>query len=188
MSATRDDLETRVARLEAIDAIRELKARYTGWADAKYTPDYWRVDAGTMCETAWQQALCFTEDAVWHGGQGFGDDLAGRAALHAWFQRSPWRYALHVYGGESIEIDGDAARGCWRLTQIALRDDDGTAVLLVGVTDEAYRRDADGQWRISAMRFAKLQMMSLGETPLALAATFAGLDAKRSWPTNQENR
>jgi ketosteroid isomerase-like protein len=175
------DLAARVARLEAIEAIRELKALYTALADAKYTSDgYARVAERTMSAVAWQQAQCFTEDAVWSGGDGFGNELIGRDALHRWFQRSPWRFAIHYYNGESILVDGDRARASWRLWQLALRDDDGRAVLLAGATEEAYRRGADGNWLISEMRFTELQMAQVSDLPLPLSTTFAGLDALRA--------
>ncbi|QCP49594.1 nuclear transport factor 2 family protein [Trinickia violacea] len=184
-----DDLASRVAKLEAIEAIRELKAHYTALADAKYTSDgYGRVDERTMSAVASQQAQCFTEDAVWHGGEGFGDKRIGREALRQWFMRSPWRFAIHFYNGESIVVDGDSARANWRLWQLALRDDDTSAVFLAGVTDEAYRREADGIWRICEMRFAELQMMQASDLSLPLSPTFAGLDALRAGPGCPERK
>jgi hypothetical protein len=187
--AQHDDLAARVATLEAIEAIRELKAHYTALADAKYTNDgYARVDEQTMSAVAWQQAQCFTEDAVWHGGAGFGDERVGRDALHQWFQRSPWRFAIHFYNGESIAVDGTCARASWRLWQLALRNDNGSAVLLAGATDEVYRRGEDGIWRIGEMRFTALQMMQANDLPLPLSTTFAGLDALRAAPACLERK
>jgi len=49
-----EDLERRVQILEDIDAIKKLKARYTGYCDNGYDPE--------------GIASLFTEDAVWDGG------------------------------------------------------------------------------------------------------------------------
>ncbi|HEY1609713.1 MAG TPA: nuclear transport factor 2 family protein [Paraburkholderia sp.] len=180
-------LPIRVARLEAESAIRALKARYAALADAKYTSDYQRVAPAEMQRLALAQAMCFTEDAVWAGGSGFGDDLRGRAELVDWFGRSPWCFAVHYYGSPLIEIDGDAARADWRLWQLAMRADTREAVLLAAVTHERYARQHDGAWLCSHMRFAGLHMTNVGAQGDALAATFAGLDRLRSNPPLTEN-
>jgi hypothetical protein len=178
-------LEGRVARLEAIDAIRALKARYAALADAKYTRDYRRQPDDIMRSIARQQAACFTEDAVWRGGAGFGDDLVGRERLGEWFERSPWRFAMHYYVSETLHIhDADHARGTWRLWQLALRDDDARAVMLGAVTEEKYQRTEAGVWLISEMRFAQLHMMEPGTPALPLASDFASLTALRHTPAN----
>ncbi|WP_042885340.1 nuclear transport factor 2 family protein [Cupriavidus necator] len=171
-------IEQRLARLEAAEAIRALKARYAALADAKYRPDYTRVSEDTMRRVAWEQALCFTDDAIWEGGRGFGDSLAGRSQLHDWFQRSPWCFAVHYYGSPQLDIDEDRAQGVWRLWQLALREDNRDAVLLAATTHEDYRREADGAWRCCRMRFAGIHMTSLGQGPMPLVATLAALDAR----------
>lgn len=173
-------LEARVARLEAVDAIRSLKARYGALADAKYTSDYQRQPPHVMREIALQQAACFTERAVWIGGAGFGNDLTGRAALGEWFQRSPWRFAMHYYVSEELEVIGATrATGTWRLWQLALRDDDAHAVLLGAVTNEKYERTPTGTWLISEMRFTQLHMMEPDDRMMPLASDFASLTALR---------
>ncbi|CAB3806328.1 hypothetical protein LMG28614_06370 [Paraburkholderia ultramafica] len=179
-------LETRVARLEAIDAIRALKARYAALADAKYTGDYRRQPDDIMRGIARQQAACFTENAVWGGGAGFGDDLVGRERLGEWFERSPWRFAIHYYVSETLDIhDTGHASGNWRLWQLALRDDDAHAVMLGAVTEEKYQRTESGVWLISEMRFAQLHMMEPGTPALPLASDFASLTALRHSSANE---
>ncbi|TFE42290.1 nuclear transport factor 2 family protein [Paraburkholderia dipogonis] len=179
-------LAERVARLEAIEAIRTLKAHYGALADAKYTADYRKIDADALAQVAREQAACFTEDAVWAGGNGFGGDLVGREAIARWFLASPWRYAIHYYVSEALRVDATAgeAEATWRLMQVALRDGDDAdahAVWLGAVTTERYRRDlASGRWLISYMTFTDLQMMTLADTPLPIARNFAGLDAIRA--------
>ncbi|MBK5061603.1 nuclear transport factor 2 family protein [Burkholderia sp. R-69927] len=179
-------LGERIARLEAIEAIRALKAHYGALADAKYTADYRKIDADALAEVARRQAACFTEDAVWAGGNGFGGDLVGREAIARWFLSSPWRYAMHYYVSEALRVDVTAgeAEATWRLMQVALRDGDDTharAVWLGAVTSERYRRDpVSSRWLISYMKFTDLQMMTLADTPLPIARNFAGLDAIRA--------
>jgi hypothetical protein len=178
--STLHSLEARVARLEAIDAIRSLKARYAALADAKYTRDYQRQPEHVMREIALRQAECFTERAVWRGGAGFGNDLVGRERLYDWFQRSPWRFAMHYYVSETLDVtDALHATGSWRLWQLALRDDDAHAVLLGAVTEEQYERTPSGEWLISEMRFTQLHMMEPDDRMLPLASDFASLTALR---------
>lgn len=178
-------LEERVARLEAIDAIRRLKARYAALADAKYASDCTRQPDAVMRDVARQQAECFTHDAVWVGGSGFGNDLTGREALRDWFHRSPWRFAMHYYTGESIDVDirTGTAHATWRLWQLALRDDDAHAVLLGAITEEKYAVDGAGQWLVSEMRFVQLKMMEPSALPFPIANDFGALAAMRTRAT-----
>jgi hypothetical protein len=173
-------LAARVERLEAIESIRALKAHYGALADAKYTDDYRKLDAEALRDVARQQAACFTADAVWAGGNGFGGDLIGREAIERWFLASPWRFAMHYYVSETLKVD--VARGVaqanWRLMQVALREDAGAgAVWLGAVTTERYRRDGtSGLWLISYMKFEALHMMTLADGPQPIARNFADLD------------
>lgn len=186
-----ESLEARVERLEAIESIRALKAHYGALADAKYSGDYRKLEGAALAGIARQQAACFTEDAVWAGGNGFGGDLVGRAAIERWFLASPWRFAMHYYVSETLSVDVQRgeAQANWRLMQIALRE--GTAanadanasagaVWLGAVTTERYRREASGQWRIHYMKFEALHMMTLADGPLPIASNFADLDALRA--------
>ncbi len=156
--SSNDGLLGRVLRLESVAAIHALKSRYAALADAKYTRDFQRVSDQRMEEVAWQQALCFTDDAVWFGGE-FGGDRRGREQLHEWFQHSPWRFATHLYAGPELEVSDDHAQGRWRLWQLALPEDRDGTVLLTGTTRETYRRTADGAWLIASMAFEDVQMM-----------------------------
>jgi hypothetical protein len=173
-------LSARIAWLEAGEAIRSLKARYAALADAKYTSTYERQPDVEMRRLAALQAMCFTEDAVWAGGEGFGQDLTGRTQLAEWFARSPWCFAIHYYGSPIIEVDGGHAQAEWRLWQLAMRADTREALLLAAVTHERYARQTDGVWLCDYMRFEHLHMVSLGTQRDALASTFALLDLKRS--------
>ncbi|WP_250508111.1 nuclear transport factor 2 family protein [Caballeronia sp. GAFFF3] len=178
-------LQARVARLEAIDAIRTMKARYASLADAKYTKDYRRQPDEVMRDIAQKQAACFTDDAIWRGGAGFGEDLCGRTRIAEWFERSPWRFAMHYYVGETLDVTSEtSAIGTWRLWQLALRHDDSHAVLLGAVTEERYARVEAGDWRIAEMRFTQVQMMEPHTLPMPLASDFASLNALRNLTKN----
>ncbi|CAN5578178.1 hypothetical protein BH09PSE5_BH09PSE5_20440 [soil metagenome] len=166
-------LEQRIATIEALEAIRSLKAHYAALADQKYTPQYSKVPPAEMQRVARQQAECFTVDAVWDGGKDFGATLIGRDALTQWFNRSPWCFAVHFYGSPQIEVHGEKASGQWRLWQMALRDDTHEAVLLAGVTTEEYALQSDGRWLQSRMRFDQIHMLPVSDIPYPLSFSFA---------------
>ena len=173
--------EFRMARLEAIEEVRALKAHYSALADAKYASNYERIPPDRMAVIAGQQAACFTRDAVWAGGNGFGGDLIGREALTEWFKNSPWRFAMHYYVSDSLTMH-DSHReieGYWRLMQIAIRHDNERAVWLGAVTHEKYKHE-DGHWLISYMKFAELHMMELGDGRIPIAPNFSSLDLLRT--------
>lgn len=172
------DTERRLARLEGVEAIRALKARYAGLADAKYTSQYQRLEGEALARVAREQAECFTEGAVWAGGDSFGGDLRGREQLTQWFMCSPWRFAMHYYTSACIDVNDDQASAVWRLWQLALREDSGDAIVLAANTRERYRREDDAQWRCSFMQFEQMHVCSLGLAPPALAHSLAELDAQ----------
>ena len=171
------DLAQRVMRLEALEAIRSLKARYSAIADAKYTTGYERVVSSRMRELAIEQAGCFAENAVWYGGE-FGGDRVGRAALAEWFEHSPWRWAAHYYQSPDITVEPclTKARGTWLLWQLALRADTGEAVFLTATTEEGYVFEQQ-QWLIQSMRFTALNLMPAHAGPLPIYPTIEQLDA-----------
>jgi len=140
-------------------AIHDLKARYAYFADRKYDGVHRRRRPRAQLERAARaQAACFTSDAVWEGGRDFGRRLKGRAALFAFFRGGPWRFALHFYVAPIIEIDGDRARGWWRLWQLGMPSGGDDAVLLAAVTADEYRRERTG-WLHSVVRFEQMHVV-----------------------------
>ena len=140
-------------------AIHDLKARYAHFADRKYDGIHRRRRPRAELERAARaQAACFTRDAVWEGGRDFGRQIKGRAALFAFFRRGPWRFALHFYVAPIIEIDGDRARGWWRLWQLAVPSGGDDVLLFAAVTADEYRRERTG-WLHSAVRFEQMQFV-----------------------------
>lgn len=154
-----DPLEDRVARLEAIQGLHALKARYAEAADQKYGDDLKRKSAPELEAAARRQADCFTHDAVWFGGE-FGGDIVGREELFCFFCNGPWQFTSHYYLAPALAVAGPTATGSWRLWQLGVRD--GRVELLMGQTIESYRLTDQG-WRIHSMRFTKLHGLALGE-------------------------
>lgn len=170
-------LEERLARLEAVRAIADLKSRYARLADEKYTSGHERVAEARWRDVAALQAACFTDDARWHGGEQFGGTLTGRVELTAFFERSPWRFALHYYVSPAIAIHSETmAEATWRLWQLGLPLDAQAPVLLAGSTIETYRRTG-GEWLIESMRFTEIHTVDLSAAPAALRCVLSRSDA-----------
>ncbi|MDX1383576.1 MAG: nuclear transport factor 2 family protein [Thermoanaerobaculia bacterium] len=131
------DLEARVRRLEDVEAIRRLKARYCFACDAGY-------DVEALAEL-------FTEDAVWDGGAlGVAE---GREAIRRFFERAPqaMSFAVHMVTNPLIEIDGDTATGAWYLLQAATHAPSESAVWGSARYDEEYVRTETG-WKFRRLR------------------------------------
>ncbi len=135
------DLESRVRRLEDIEAIKQLKAAYCAACDDGYDPD--------------RLAALFTEDAVWDGGRTFGR-VEGREGIHRHFSGAADRISVarHQVMNPMVEIDGgdpDRATGRWLLFQPCTNVSAGReqAVWLAASYDDLYRR-VDGRWLIAS--------------------------------------
>jgi hypothetical protein len=151
-----------------IVAIQQLKARYADAADAKYGPGYGRADAHSVASAARRQAECFTQNARWIGGAGFGGDISGRSALVAFFADPPWKFATHLYGSPIITVDGERAHGSWRLWQLGVPSDDPAPVLMISRTEEHYVHTPEG-WLHDYVRFTRIDKVS-GADVLSLEA------------------
>ncbi len=123
-------LEQQVARLSAIEDIKQLKARYCSLCDANYDPD--------------GLAALFVDDGVWDGGPEFGRH-AGRDAIRKFFRGASGSivFAAHLVMNPIIEVAADAhsATGKWRLIMpCTVLDDAGTAESrwLLSAYDESY--------------------------------------------------
>lgn len=123
-----------VERLEAELAVRALIERY---ADAVNRRDV--EDWGAL----------WTEDGVW---EVFGTPIRGRdAVVTAWsaaMQR--FSFVFHLVHSAVIEVDGDAARGRWTISE-QLVDANGAPAVLLALYHDEYRREA-GEWRIARRR------------------------------------
>lgn len=130
------DLAARIARLEAIEAIKQLKASYCLHCDRGYDPD--------------ALAALFTTDAVWDGG-GYVGRHVGREAIRTFFAGVAGRFpfAAHLVTNPIITVNGDEATGLWRmLMPCTLSEADGEhTAIQVSEYDEVYRR-VGGTWLI----------------------------------------
>lgn len=92
-------LESKVRRLDALEAIKQLKARYCEICDNDHNPD--------------EIVTIFTEDGVWEG------DGIGRAEGHAEIRelfegfRKAISFSQHMVQNPIIEVDGSTATGRW---------------------------------------------------------------------------
>jgi len=134
-----EDLEQRIARLEAVREIERLKIRYAEICDAGY-------DLTAMAEI-------FTDDVVWDGGPELGRH-EGKQAVLDFFAGAPSRitWALHYMIAASVEIDdgGETAGGSWYLLQpCTIAADEGPrAVLGMSRYADRFRRES-GRWLLS---------------------------------------
>ena len=130
-------LERRIQRLEDLEAIKQLKARYAAYCDAHY-------DADALAEL-------FTADAVWDGGiLGYNE---GRETIRQFFRGSSQRisFALHYIVSPIIEIDGDTAHGTWYLLQTCTYLNGNQAVWGAATYHDRYVRD-QGVWKFQHVR------------------------------------
>ena len=133
-----DDLARTVAKLQAAEDIRHLKARYARVCDTGYTPS--------------EMIPLFTKDAVWDGGR-FGRH-EGIDAITAFFdgvsEQITW--ALHYMIAPTIEVNDDlvTASGTWYLLEpCTMAGPDGpNAIWLTGGYADRYVKE-DGAWRFS---------------------------------------
>lgn len=137
------DLETRVAKLEAIEDIRRLKALYAGVCDDGYDPK--RLTA------------LFTADAIWDAGPEFGRHQ-GQDEIYRFFEQVSSRiiWASHLMIDPSIDVADDLenATGCWYLLEPATMmnaDDQPEAVWISGFYTDTYRKE-DGVWKFAEVK------------------------------------
>jgi hypothetical protein len=132
-------LEERIQRLEDIEAIKKLKARYAAVCDDKYNPE--------------EAIKLFTEDAVWDGGEDFGVHK-GTDAIKEFFAdvSRNLTFAVHYFLQPNIKVNenGETASAKWYLWQAATTGD-GAAVWVSGLEHDKYRK-INGQWLMSEMK------------------------------------
>lgn len=128
------ELAQRIARLEAIEAIKQLKAQYAKVCDDGYKPD------GML--------PLFTEDAVWEDTSGAFGRFVGREAICEFFRgvSEPISWALHYMIAPRIVVDDDLQRasGDWYIFMPATID--GEPIWLMGTYRERYRSEG-GTWK-----------------------------------------
>lgn len=146
------DLAARIQRLEDIEAIKQLIARYARASDKQNDPVL--------------MLPLFTEDGVLDVGSGYGryeghevlrEFLSGTAAIISW--------SLHFNISPLIEMgeDGTSARASWYLWEPANMPDAKSggqiAVWIGGTYDSDVVKAPDGKWKFKEIRL-RMEIMS----------------------------
>ncbi|HEY9035450.1 MAG TPA: nuclear transport factor 2 family protein [Pseudomonadales bacterium] len=133
-------LETRIARLEAIEAIQQLKHRYFRACDTKQL-DLMRA--------------CFVDGSM-HIDYGAVGTFTHRDELVALFEKVGCHpHMVEMHHGQNPEItvvNEHSAIGIWGLFYYLINTQDNTLTQLGGFYRDEYRREGE-QWRISSTVF-----------------------------------
>jgi hypothetical protein len=150
-----DEAATRLAALEAKEAIRALKHQYAALCDDGYVGD--RI------------AELFTEDGVWSSSEH--GVVAGRSEIARFMSglgASQFLWAVHFMSNPRIcaSVPSDTAEASWQLLQLAtLRNESAVgarSVLAVGTyTDQLVSRE--GRWFFSRVHLELHRVTSLRE-------------------------
>jgi hypothetical protein len=138
------DLERRIRRLEDLEAIRDLKYRYSTYCDDGYDADH--------------LAPLFTEDAVWDGG--VLGRFVGREAIREFFVQCSKivPFAIHQVTNPILEVDGDRATGRWYLWEPIVFASGNRGLWMAARYDDRYRRERGG-WSFESVT-VDLRMLS----------------------------
>lgn len=144
-------LALRIQRLEDIEAIKQLKARYARTCDPKHN-----VDSLTSL---------FTEDAVFDVGERYGR-YKGRASIREFLSKAdaiiPWAFHYMVSPVIEVSSDGKKGQGSWYLFELAKMPNPKTgeleAVWIAGMYHDEFVKQ-HGQWRIKRLTL-RMEIMS----------------------------
>ena len=129
--------------LEAIELIKQLKARYFRFLDTRNIEGLHSV---------------FTEDAsARFKGPDYDFDLNGWPALEAFYRKSFSADAFGMHNGHhpEIEVSGNHATGIWYLQDIFVQLKHDVTVMGSALYEDEYRRE-DGVWRIATTGYVRL--------------------------------
>ena len=129
--------------LEAIELIKQLKARYFRFLDTRNLEGLQTV---------------FTSDATasFIGGD-YDFQLTGWEQLEAFYKKSFTGQNFGMHNGHHPEIcvDGDTATGIWYLQDIFVSLEHNMTIMGSALYDDEYRLE-DGQWRIARTGYKRL--------------------------------
>lgn len=129
--------------LEAIELIKQLKARYFRFLDTRNIEGLKTV---------------FTEDATARfKGADYDFDLQGWPALEAFYRKSFSADAFGMHNGHhpEITVSGDTATGIWYLQDIFVQLKHDITVMGSALYEDEYRLEA-GEWRIATTGYKRL--------------------------------
>ena len=132
-------LEKRITRLEDIEAIKQLKARYCHICDDDHNPETVKT--------------VFAEDGIWESAD-FGT-ARGHAEISELFAnfRKMFNFSQHNIMNPVIEVDGDRATGIWYIMGPWTYNDGGEQKWLALRYDDDYVK-IDGSWKYQHLRAA----------------------------------
>lgn len=137
-------LHERLNRLEDIEAIKVLKARYCEICDDNHDPE--RIIS------------VFSQDAIWEGrGIGRAEGHAEIQQLFRGFQQAI-SFSQHMVMNPVIEVNGEHATGRWYFFGPFTMRDGNRAVWQAARYNEQYVKDAAGAWKISHLKIAGPRM------------------------------
>ena len=132
-------LEQRITRLEDIEAIKQLKARYCEICDDLHNPD--RI------------ASVFAADAIWES-EAFGKAV-GHDAIRELFQnfRDMFSFSQHNIMNPIIEVNGDRATAMWYIMgPWTLTEGDKETWMALRYDDDYVK--INGEWKYQHLRVA----------------------------------
>ncbi len=130
--------------LEAIELIKQLKARYFRFLDTRNLAGLESV---------------FTEDATAHfKGADYEFELDGWSALEAFYTKSFTGKSFGMHNGHhpEITVDGDTATGIWYLQDIFIELNHNVTIMGSALYHDTYRKGATGEWRIASTGYERL--------------------------------
>ena len=131
------DLEERITRLEDIEAIKQLKARYSHICDDDHNPD--------------KIASVFAEDGIWESpdfGQARGHEEIKK--LFTGF-REMFTFSQHNMMNPVIEIEGNRATGIWYIMgPWTLREGEKENWMALRYDDDYVK--VGGEWKYQHLR------------------------------------
>ncbi len=134
---TTTDLEQRITRLEDIEAIKQLKARYCEICDDMHNPD--RITG------------LFATDGIWESPD-FGT-AKGHAAIRELFQnfRDMFSFSQHNIMNPIIEVNGDRATAIWYIMGPWTQSEGNKDIWMTARYDDDYIK-IDGEWKYQHLR------------------------------------
>lgn len=156
-----NSLEARVRRLEDLEAIRTLKARYLFLCDRK--------DAKGM-------RACFADGKVHidYGVVGTFDNADALQKIFTDIGCHDYMVEMHHGANPQIKITGpDSARATWSLHYFLIQTEQKSLTQLGGYYEDEYQR-IGGEWKISKTKFIATSTLALDISSGAAKALFAG--------------
>ncbi|NJN51618.1 MAG: nuclear transport factor 2 family protein [Gammaproteobacteria bacterium] len=131
------ELASRITRIEDLEAIKQLKARYCEICDDDHNPDL--------------ITSVFSDDGIWEG-RGIGK-AQGHAAIRELFQgfQKMMSYSQHMVMNPIIEISGDRATGRWYFLGPFTFREGNQAKWQAARYREDYVK-VNGEWKIQHLR------------------------------------